>query len=535
MNLDLLLHNGRIRTMDPARPLVSALAVRGDRILAVGDLDEVKAAVGPHAETRDLEGRTVLPGLIDTHNHQLATGIMLARVQLEHVRSLAELRAEIRRAAESRPAGEWIETSGRWHESTLAENRLPTRWELDAAAPDHPVVAQRGFHVAVLNSLALERAGLTRDTPDPPGGSLGRDPATGELTGLVQVLIAFPSLQAALPKLSLAAKRERLLGVQRAYNATGLTGARDPGLTSDDMRVYQDAWQRGELTVRSNVMPLLNANWSDEQLLSLIDGWGVTSGFGDEWLRLGALKVFTDGGVETGLFKQEYAHQRGYHGRQAWPQDKLERTLAAAARAGWQVGAHVVGDQAIDLALTAYEKADAETPLNGRRWTLEHGFHPNPGDFARAKRLGLIVTLQHPLVYSLAANMVAYWGPQRAAYTSPARAWLDSGVEVAGGTDSYVTPYDTLLALWGFVTRATELAGVQGPEQRIGRAEALRLYTTGAARVTFEENTKGALTPGKLADLVVLGDDPLTCPEPSLKTLPVVMTMVGGRIVYGEL
>lgn len=294
--------------------------------------------------------------------------------------------------------------------------------------------------------------------------------------------------------------------------------------------------RRGLLTIRVN--QLMRPPVDDvARARAAVESWKMAPDEGDEWLRIGGAKLMIDGGFEGGWMREPYQEPWGeggtYRGVHGDPR-AFVAVVRELNRLGWRVATHAVGDAAIDLALDAYEAADAEKPVSGRRWTIEHGFIARDDQFPRMKKLGLVISAQDHL-YLAGPSLVSYWGQQRAAWTTPLRAYLDRGLIVAGGTDSPVVPYPPLWAIYHFVTRDTMSGGVLGADQKISRKEALQIETINNAYLTFEEQIKGSIEPGKLADLVVLPEDILTCPDKDIERMKVVMTMVGGKIVYEEL
>jgi hypothetical protein len=302
------------------------------------------------------------------------------------------------------------------------------------------------------------------------------------------------------------------------------------------MRAYQKVWAAGDLRVRTNMTWVLDMSvplsLGEDALLAKLEGEGVHTGFGDAMLRMGAVKLFLDGFVETAWLKEGYASNPDFRGVQAVPRPTAMAVLAAANRNDWQVAVHSVGDAAVELALDAFEAADRERPIAGRRWSLMHAVIVAPDAHDRARRLGVVVSAQQLLLYAFAPTMITCWGEARMRRASPHREWLDHGLVVAAGSD--VVPFDPLLGIWSLVTRGTLAAGVVGPEQRVTREEALRMYTLNGAYLTFEEDMKGSIEPGKLADLVVLDGDPLTCPEDEIKDLPVASTVLDGRVTHSD-
>jgi predicted amidohydrolase YtcJ len=535
---DVALLNARVRTLDASGRTAEAVAIKHGRILAVGDTAAIRALAGAGTVQHDLGGLVVLPGFYDSHNHMKSTGLNFLAVDLSETRSIADVLQAIAGRVTVTPAGEWVVASSRWHESQLAEQRFPTRVELDRVAPSHPVWIPRGGHNRVVNSEAFRRAGITKDTANPPGGTYVRDPATGELTGHIIGAAAFARMARLLPRPTPAQETDALRAAVKAYHQAGITSVIEPGLPAEDLPTLQALWANDELTVRTEAMLRVFPGTTKAELdraLDAIRNVGFATGFGDAWLRLGGIKFTADGGVETSYLREPFAFTDDPSAPRGKPHASPENMLAVcllAADLGWQMGIHCVGDGGIDQVLDAYAGVHARSPLPGKRWTLIHMMRARPEHFARAKEMGLVITAQQPLMYALGAGFVKYWGPERAAACEPLRAYLDSGLPVGGGSDSPVTPYQPLLGIWSSVTRETQLAGVQGHEWAIPMADALRWYTRGSAYVAFEEALKGSLEPGKLADLVALPVDPLQASPTEVRDAKVLLTMVGGRIVH---
>ena len=544
---DTILVNGHVITVDSKFSIAQAIAITGGRFTAVGADAAIKNLAGPKTTTIDLHGQTVIPGLADGHLHDAGGG---PDVDLSRARSIADVLAAIgTRIKQSRP-GDIIISNSDWHEAQLKEHRLPYRKDLDTVSPDNPVVLVRGGHEYILNSAALRKWNITTDTPQQPGGRITRD-ASGELNGELvdraKSLVQLPPL----PKVTI----EALQAQHRKLNAAGLTSIRYPGQSVEQYRLLQEMARRGLLTIR--VSQLLRFNVDDnvaergvgapaerdrgvgapgvEKMRSAIDASNVKPDEGDAWVRIGGMKLGVDGGFEGGWMREPYAEpwgERGtFHGVNTMRQAAYTDVVKELNRLGWRVATHAVGDAAIDEVLAAYEAANAERSIAGKRWTIEHGFIPQADQFPRMKALDLVISAQDHL-YLAGPSLVSYWGARRAAWTTPMRAYLDRGFVVAGGTDSAVVPYPPLWVIYHFVTRDTISGGVLGADQKISRKEALQVETINNAYLTFEERVKGSIEPGKLADLVVLPEDILTCPAKKIEQMAVTMTMVGGKIVY---
>jgi len=529
---DTIFYNGHFVTVNPANPSAEAVAVSKGRFVAVGKNGEVRKLAAPSTSQVDLGGLTAIPGLADGHFHSIGGG---PGVDLSRARSLDDVLNAIGERAAKTPRGEVIVTNSDWHEAQLKEQRLPYRKDLDHAAPNHPVVVVRGGHEYVLNSAALEKWRITTATPRAEGGSIGRyDDGTlnGELVDRAKALVQLPPP----PRRTLEESIRDQIDEFRRLNEAGLTSIRYPGTSVEMWHMLREMERRGVLTMRTNV--LFRPGNSPDDALAQLERIPVKPDEGDEWVRVGGMKLVVDGGFEGGWMREPYEEPWGKHGAyrglQTFPTDAYTQIVRILNRRGWRVATHAVGDAAIDLVLDAYESADKESSIAAKRWTIEHGFIPRPEHFARIKKLGLVLSVQDHL-YLAAPSLKAYWGEKRTAWMTPLRSYIDAGIPVASGTDSAVVPYLPLWTMYHFVTRNTISGGVVGPEQRITREEALRAATLGNAYMTFEEKTKGSIEAGKLADFIVLEKDILACPEKDIETMKVWMTVVGGRVVVDRI
>lgn len=517
----MVLHGGRVITVDSEFSTAEAVALAGDRVMAVGTNAQMKAIAGPATTLIDLKGQTLLPGLMDNHLHGAGGG---AGVDLSRARSLADVTAALAARVKLTKPGDVILSNSDWHEAQLKEQRLPLRDDLDRIAPSHPVILVRGGHEYILNSAALVRSNITEKTAEPAGGRITRYPdgrLNGELVDSARSLVRMPAAPARTPNDQMLARAADY----KKLNAVGLTTVRHPGVSIGDYRMLQEL-QKREPTMRVNVL-MSNA----PALLSS----GIEMGEGDGWLRVGGVKLAVDGGFEGGLMRDPYeepwGEQKTFRGLQTIDTERFVAAVRAFNQQDWRVAAHAVGDAGIDLVLNAYEKANAERPIAGRRWSIEHAFIGRPDHLPRMKALGLAISAQNHL-YLAGPSLVKYWGAARAGMTTPVKMYLDAGLPVSSGTDAPVVPFPPLWTIYHFVTRDTITGGVLGRDQRVSREQAIRMATINNAWLTMEEATKGSIEPGKLADLIVLNEDPLTCPEPRLRDAQVMMTIVGGRIVF---
>ena len=528
---DLVLHNGKIVTLDRAFQVAEALAIKDDKIVAVAGNDSITALAGSETRLIDLEDRTVAPGFADNHYHNIGGG---PGVDLSSTRSLGDVLEAIAERARETPEGEVISTNGDWHEGQLREQRLPYRDELDEAAPHHPVVVVRGGREYILNSAALAKWAIDETTKVPDGGSIGRYD-DGRLNGeLVDRAKRFVKL---LPQASVGVsyRLDGLVSEHRRLNEVGLTSIRYASGNKELYDALAELKRRGDLTLRVIVLFRLRPSIDPARLDDVIAAWGVGPDEGDEWLKVGGIKLGVDGGFEGGWMRDPYEEPWGengtYDGLQTFPNESYIDLVRALNQRGWRVATHAVGDAAIDLVLDAYQKANEDRSIGERRWVIEHGFIVQQDQFPRIKELGLVVSGQHHL-YVAGPSLVKYWGAERARSVTPLRAYLDAEIPVSLGSDSPVVPYPPLGVLYHFITRDTISAGVMGEDQRLTREEALRAMSLGYAHLTFGDEHQGSIEPGKLADLVVLSEDILDCSPERIRDMEVAMTILGGKIVY---
>lgn len=519
--------NGRIRTLSADGPeLVESLASWRGRIVGLGSRSDIEPWVRAGTDVVDLAGRTVLPGFVETHMHPLMAGMAISQppVGSPPCDTVADVVASISRHARDTPPGDVIESWG-YDDSLISDNRPLTRIDLDAATTVHPVVIRHvSGHLAYVNSLVLERAGITADTPDEPGGRVVRDPS-GEPTGELHER-AMGLIQHVVPPPGRGEYRRALSAISERCLSKGVTSVSDAGVFSSGMlKAYHDALDSGELRVRARLFP----GWT------LLDDLPIRTGFGNDEVRIGALKLIADGSIQgyTGCLCQPYHDRPEVFGTEVIAPPELNELVARAHSAGFQVAIHTNGDKAIDNALDAFEAALREAPRLDHRHRLEHAQTVREDQLERMQRLGVVA--------SVFVNHVWYWGdrhrdrflgPDRASRISPLRSFADHGVPFALHCDDPVTPIDPLFTIWAAVNRVTRDGEELGPDQCVDIATAVRGYTTGAAFLGFEEHDKGSLEVGKLADLVVLGADPFQVDPLTIKDIPVAATVVGGDVRY---
>lgn len=519
----LLLVNGRIYTVDPSRPIAEAVAIEGNRILAVGKDGDLKNLAKDRGwEVVDLGGRAVLPGLIDSHIHFLGYATGLTEVSLEGVESLEQALEIIAAKVKDTEAGQWITGRG-WDQNRWGG--FPTKQHLDSVAALNPVALRRkDGHLLWVNSLALAAMGIDRNTPDPPGGEITRD-EQGEPTGILKEN-ATHLLEGTIPEDKPEIRERALRRATEIAQSRGLTGIQDMegGEAFSD---FQHLLQQGELGLRV-YMCLPSRSLEDAVEV------GVRTGFGNEYLRLGHLKIFADGtlGSQTADMLEPFAGQPNNRGIEVTSQPELERLVEKATQNGMACAIHAIGDRAVRRALDAIAKANAWQ--QGLRPRIEHVQLIHPQDIPRFAELGVIASMQP--IHASSDMLIAdkYWG-SRAGWSYAWKTLLQAGVRLAFGSDSPVEDLNPLVGIHAAVTRQQADGTPSGgwyPEQQLSVEQAVYGYTMGAAYASGEENIKGSLTPGKLADLVVLSQDIFQIPPADILNTRVTMTIFDGRVVY---
>jgi predicted amidohydrolase YtcJ len=530
---DTIIINAVVHTMDPAQPVAEAVAIYGNRIVAAGSTNDIRKLAGPNTRTIDAKGRLLLPGFNDAHTHFLSGGFQLSSVDLRDANSPQEFAARIKAFAEKLPKGRWV-TGGDWDHERWPDAKLPTKELIDSFTAETPVFVNRlDGHMALANSLALKLAGVTRETADPPGGVIVRN-KSGEPTGVLK-----DAAQNFVWKVVSPATFEEKLDAARAatnYAAKlGVTSVQDMS-AGDDVGIYQTLLDRGELKTRIYAVSPL-PSW--ERVARM----GVRAHFGSEMLRVGGLKGFADGslGSTTALFYEPYRDDpstSGIAGDEMYPEGVMLERVSEADRAGLQVMIHAIGDRANDLILSIYEQVERENGKRDRRFRIEHAQHLRAQDIPRFARDGVIASMQPYHAIDDGRWAEKRIGKERIKTTYAFRSLLDSGATLAFGTDWTVAPLNPLLSIYAAVTRRT-LDGKNPngwvPEQKITVQETVRAYTLGSAYAEFQENVKGSITAGKLADIVLLSRDIFKIDPNEIESVKVVMTMVDGRVVFEDL
>jgi len=534
---DRVLINGEIYTVDPELGRVEALAIAGEKIVAVGTSEQIQRWIGSDTQVMDLKGKFVLPGFNDVHTHAYMAGEELLNVALRGTRSIAEFQARIHERVRTLEPGEWVQGGG-WDHSLLKEKRVPTRADLDAVSTEHPMMFFRiDGHSVVVNSLALELAGITRDTPDPKEGVIDRD-SGGEPTGWLKQT-ALGLVQGLIPPPTMEQRKSAFLTVLAEAARLGVTSMQDDSIGEqnfeeirwENFEALSELKQEGRLTARiTEWLPF----WAPlDQLEQMRREGGVT----DPWLHTGALKGMVDGsgGSRTAAMFEDFSNDPGNRGKFLIEPDQLQIMVLERAAAGFQIALHAIGDRAIRRTLDSYEAVLAAGGKRDARHRIEHVQYIDPEDIDRLSELGVIASMQPVAVLAEIRWIPDLLGPERESNAYAVNSILKSGAVLALGTDVPAEGFDPLRSLYAVVTREFEEGGPAGgyqPQEKISIEEAILASTLTSAYAEFEEKRKGSLTPGKFADLVVLSRDVTQIPPAEILQTEVLLTMVGGRVVY---
>jgi hypothetical protein len=527
----LIIINAKIWTVDKSRPTAQAVAVLGDRIVAVGVNADVDSWRGPRTQVIDAGGKLLLPGFNDAHVHFVSGGKQLDSIKLNDANSAQEFARRIGERAKITPKGEWI-LDGNWDETKWSPSNMPTKELIDALTPDTPVFVSRyDGHMGLANSAALKLAGITAQTPDPPGGTVVRD-AEGNPTGALKDA-ATDYIDKVIPPLS---HDQRMKAARRALAyaaAVGVTSVQHMDASYADIAIYSELLQHGELTTRIYAAPLIT-HVEDQAKL------GIRHAFGGPYLRIGALKAFADGslGSGTAYFYEPFLNQgsnRGLLSDEMHPISLMRDRYLSADAAGLQICTHAIGDEGISTILDLYADVVKAHGEADRRFRIEHAQHMAAKDFERFAQLHVIASVQPYHAIDDGRFAESHIGHDRASRTYAFRTFLDHGVRLAFGTDWEVAPLDPMLGVYAAVTRAT-LDGKNPngwfPEQKLSVAEAIEAYTMGSAYAEFQENEKGSITPGKLADMVLLNEDIFSVASEKIRDVRVLKTFVGARLIF---
>lgn len=529
MHADLILQNGRVLTLDPAAPAAEALAVRGDRVLAVGRTADLADLRGPRTEMLDLRGACALPAFTDSHCHLNAYGMAMDEVDCSKTAAptIDAVKARIGTAARTASPGQWVQARG-YDDLDLDPPVHPTRWDLDEVAPNAPVILRRRCgHICVANSRALAIAGITVSDPEVSGGTIDRD-VRGEPTGVLRER-AQQLVRDLIPPPDIETLKRAILRAADAYLREGFCAVHDmSGARMIELAAYRELADEGRLPLRVTLM--VRDPWFEHLV-----GAGIATGFGNEWIRVGAFKLFADGGIggRTAAMSLPYQGEPDNRGILWYPEDELVNLSVRAARAGFAVSIHAIGDVAVRAALAALSRATDEGTGGRRRkfpHRIEHCVMPTADDIDRMRRLGIAAAVQPNFIYRLGDSWLAAMHPDLAGRCYPIRDMHQAGILVTGGSDCPVVPSDPLRGLQTFVTRGTVAGAALVAEQAVDALTALRFYTDLPPRLMAEEGFRGRLVPGAAADVAVLSGDPLQIPPGEIANLRSVLTMTGGKI-----
>lgn len=550
---DLIVHNAKVITVDKNFTIAEAVAVTGDRIVAVGKNAGVLRRRGPKTKVIDAQGRTVMPGIYDSHVHPLGAATSEILEPIPDLQSLDDAFAYIRKKAKELPEGHWIVLRYAFP-TRLKEARFPTKAELDKAAPKHPVLYHAG-PAGMVNSMALKVSGITKETRNPANGVIVRDPKTGEPTGMIRNAYgALKGVPSSTRTVSRKRKLKALKDLFHRYNQQGITSIADRNCSRSTVDMYYTLLGNKELTLRINVARGFNPYGTQEQIAKRFDampgkdGKGGPTGAGGIWIRIGPIKFFLDGGMLNGTayMRQPWPPgptyqvvEKDYRGLLFVKPEQVKRVVLEAAKHKWQVTAHTAGEGAMDVLLDAYEFVNREIPIKGRRFCITHANFPSKRNLERCRELGVVADVQPAWLYKDGATLANVLGPERIRWFQPYKSWLQY-TTIGGGSDHMIkldslkatNPWNPWLGIYVTLSRKTERGPVLVPSEKLTRKQAIRLYTINNAYLHHEENEKGALEPGKLADLILIDRDILTCPVESIRHTRVLWTIVGGKVVY---
>ena len=530
--MDLIVVNGRVETMDSRDSVVQAVGIRNGRIAALGTNDEVSAYKHSRTTVIDAQGKTVLPGFIEPHNHMVgySTDLLEVDVRTPPNRNIGDIVELLRERAYITPPGDWIRGRG-YDDTGLQDMRHPTREDLDAVSAIHPIaIVHNSGHMLAANSLALEMAGIHDETPDPPGGRIGRFPASGEPDGMLYET-AQALIHRLLPSYTEEDVRNGFVQAQEEYLRRGITTIHDAGVGNargiDILHTYHRAKREGFLKFRVNMF----IQWA-----YLKDsGFAWQSGDGDEWVRVAGCKIISDGSIQgiTAALREPYHCDPDEQGWLIYEQDELNDIVMTLHQRGYQIATHANGDAAIDAVLAAYENALLTMPKADHRFRIEHCQVCVPDHISRMRALGVIPDFFPNHVYYFGdRHRDRFLGPERVTHLDPIGSALRSGIKPLLHSDCPVTPVNPLFCIQNAIDRLTSSGNILSGAERVSTREAISMMTVNAAFSSFEENVKGSLEVGKLGDLVVLQHDPFREAAHELGQIESAATIVGGHVMY---
>jgi predicted amidohydrolase YtcJ len=549
---DFVLQGGKVYTLDAKETMASAVAIRDERIVFVGSDEEAKKYIGQKTEVYDAAGRTVIPGLNETHVHPTGAAQGEANQPFTQLHSIGEIQDWVRQQVATTPSDKWIRLP-RVDVTRIKERRMPTPADLDAAAGDRPAVFVWQYanrQVQVLNRAALRAANITRDTAAPNGGKIIKD-ASGEPTGMIEDAPSLTSKwlsRASVSHEDYLASLEKLL---RLYNRCGITSITDRSTGVDGWKAFRELAAANRLPVRTTVTIRNSSDGSVEGTERYLRGLPFRFGEGDDWVKIGPLKIGVDGGVlyGTAYMREPYGPQSfdlyglddpQYRGLLQMNAEKVTNVIRTGHRLGWQMCSHVTGDAGVDMVLDAVEAANADSPIAPRRYTLIHAYFAHSDTAARCRKLGVCIDTQPAWLYKDGDALAAALGTKRMEEFIGLKTWQDAGLKIAINSDHMqgfdpdlsLNPYNPFIALYTAVTRKTESGAFLGKSQAVSRKDALRMLTGDAAWLHFDETKKGTLERGKFGDLAVLSADYFSCPEEQIKGIRSALTVVGGKVVH---
>jgi len=532
--MDKLFLNGRIETLDSHQTVCRAVGVSGDRIAALGEEAELKQMAGPGVEIIDLNGGVLFPGFIDSHTHLMIYAYLLDGLDLAPpgTSNIADIVTAVKTAAKKNQPGEWIRGS-RFVDYSLTENRYPTRYDLDPVSPDNPVVLYHtSFHACVLNSRAMAVLGIDKTTRTPPGGVIEKDPGTGEPTGVLHdaAMNQFVFDRLFDRDLQEMATGDRVAMCSRAmarFAKAGIVAVADAMVTPEGHAIYQETLAAGKARVRVYTMPELA--FADSFIQS-----GIRTGFGSDMLKIGAIKIFMDGGMSNRMaaVKTPYQCKPHGHGLKLLSRDELGAAVKRIHAHGFQIAVHCQGDDGLSDLLDAFEAVLGSRSDNPLRHRIEHAGCLFPELLERAAAMNICVSSQPVFFSFLGDGFVEAFGEDTADKLYPFKSMLAAGIRLGGSSDCPVSLHDPRLGLAGAVLRQSASGRIIGPRQRLTMDEALHMFTTGSAWLAFEEDIAGTLEIGKRADFTVFAADPRELPVADLPDLPVTRTVLGGECTY---
>jgi hypothetical protein len=548
---EMILINGKIVTVDRNFTIAEAVAISGDTIIAVGTNESILRLSGDKTKVIDLGGKTVIPGLIDSHLHPESASVSELYDEIPDVNTISQLLDWIKSQAGKKREGEWI-IFPKFFSTRLIEMRQPLLNELDKAAPSNPVFLDGSFG-GMINSAAMKLSNITSGT-DHPG--IIKDRNTGLPTGFIRAS-AFKLLKVpARKELSYEEKQEALTKMLKRYNSYGITSLFSGSGNFESVRIYQDMSANKTLTARiyQNILLRTAGPISKESVTETLEGYEGSTGTGDKWVRTGSLKVFMDGGILTGTawLQEPWGEKAGkifgiedpsYRGIVNYSREELLDIVSVANEFNWSFTAHATGDGSVNLLLDVFKEVDRKKSIKDRRFSIIHGNFFSTEAIDIMRELGVYANVQAAWFYKDADAMVSILGNKRVESFHPNRSMIDAGVMINGGSDHMVkwdantsiNPYNPFLAMWAMISRKTWRGTVVGPDEAVTREEALRIYTINNAFASFEESLKGSIEPGKLADMAILTDDYLSCPEDDIKNIEAFITITGGKIVYSKM